>query len=295
MSRFSVAALQLRGANGDNSDAMMAEIDSAVRRFPWVDMVVLAELNVFGASTEHAQPMPGPMEGRFREMARRHGIWLLPGSMYEAAGGRIHNTTPVIDPKGAVIARYRKQFPWAPYEVGVAPGSEFVVFDVPEVGRFGVSICYDMWFPETTRTLAWMGAEVILHPSLTSTIDRDAEIAIVRASAATNQCYFFDVNLAGPLGTGCSCVAGPGGEILYQAGREREVFPLVLDLDYVRDVRRNGWQHLGQPLKSFRDSRMRFPPYAQGHDSPALQRLGELRMASRKKPSTGKRKETPLP
>ena len=46
----------------------------------------------------------------------------------------------------------------------MTPGAEFVVFDVPDVGRFGVSICYDMWFPETTRTLAWMGAEVICTP-----------------------------------------------------------------------------------------------------------------------------------
>jgi predicted amidohydrolase len=82
-------------------------------------------------------------------------------------------------------------YPFEPYEQGVTPGEEFCVFDIPEVGRFGVSICYDMWFPETTRTLAWMGAEVILHPTMTGTIDRDAELAIVRASAVTNQVYFF--------------------------------------------------------------------------------------------------------
>src|SRR3546814_4288082 len=95
-------------------------------------------------------------------------------------------------------------FPFAPYERGVAPGSEFVVFDVPGAGRFGVSICYDMWFPETTRSLASLGAEVILHPTLTNTIDRDAELAIARASAATNQCYFVDINVAGALGVGRS-------------------------------------------------------------------------------------------
>ena len=72
-----------------------------------------------------------------------------------------------------------------------------MVFDVPSVGRFGVSNCYDMWFPETTRTLAAMGAEVILHPSMTNTIDRDVELAIARTNAAINQCYFFDINVAG--------------------------------------------------------------------------------------------------
>jgi predicted amidohydrolase len=126
-----------------------------------------------------------------------------------------------------------------------------------------------------------MGAEVILHPSLTSTIDRDAEIAMIRAHGAQNQVYFFDVNLAGPLGVGRSCVAGPGGEVIHQAGKIREIMPLKLDLEYVREVRRNGWQNLGQPLKSFRDSQVIFPQYTQGYDSEPLEELGELRMPGR--------------
>ena len=60
----------------------------------------------------------------------------------------------MIDPNGNVVGRYRKMFPFQPYENHVEPGTEFLVFDVPDVGRFGVSICYDMWFPETSRTLA---------------------------------------------------------------------------------------------------------------------------------------------
>jgi len=153
-----------------------------------------------------------------------------------------------------------------------------VVFDVPDIGRFGVSICYDLWFPETSRTLAWMGAEVILHPTLTSTIDRDVELCMVRAAAATNQCYFFDVNVSGPLGVGQSMLAGPGGEVVYQADRGREIIPLQLDLQYVRDVRANGWQNLGQPLKSFRDSKVQFPPYSEGYASESLKALGPLRL-----------------
>jgi predicted amidohydrolase len=281
MTRFSIAGLQLEAASGDNLDSMETEIDAAVRRFPWLDMLVLAELNAFGGGAEHALPMPGPAEQRFCEIARRHGVWLLPGSMLEKSDGHIYNTAPVINPDGEVLARYRKQFPWLPYEKGVTPGDEFVVFDVPDIGRFGVSICYDMWFPETIRTLAWMGAEVILHPSLTSTIDREAEIAMVRAHAASNQCYFFDVNLAGPLGVGQSCIAGPGGEIIYQAGKGREIIPLKLDLDYLREVRKDGWQNLGQPLKSFRDSKVEFPQYSQGYASASLEALGELRLAER--------------
>jgi deaminated glutathione amidase len=279
MSKFAIAGLQLEAANGDNLDRIEAEVEQAMRRFPWLDMVVLAELNAFGTDTEAAQPLPGPAEQRFCEMARRLGIWLLPGSVFERAGDRVYNTAPVIDPDGKVIARHRKLFPWLPYEKGVAAGDEFVVFDVPDVGRFGVSICYDMWFPETIRTLAWLGAEVILHPSLTSTIDRQAEHAIVRAHAATNQCYFFDVNLAGPLGVGESCIAGPGGEVIYQAGKGREIIPLKIDLGYLRDVREHGWHNLCQPLKSFRDSSLQYPPYRAGQVSPSLAALGPLRHA----------------
>ncbi|MCC5868325.1 MAG: carbon-nitrogen hydrolase family protein [Gammaproteobacteria bacterium] len=280
MSKFSIAGLQLEAAHGNNLGTMEAEIELAVKRFPWLDMVVLAELNAFGSRTEHAQPLPGPAEQRFCETARRLGIWLLPGSLFERAGERIYNTAPVINPDGEVVARHRKQFPWLPYEQGVSAGEDFVVFDVPDIGRFGVSICYDMWFPETIRTLAWMGAEVILHPSLTSTIDRHAELAIVRSHAAINQCYFIDVNLAGPLGVGESCIAGPGGELIYQAGKGREIIPLTIDLNYVRDVRENGWHNLGQPLKSFRDSKLRFPPYLEGQASPALAALGPMKRAA---------------
>src|SRR3546814_358154 len=170
-------------------------------------------------------------------------------------------------------------FPFAPYERGVAPGSEFVVFDVPGAGRFGVSICYDMWFPETTRSLASLGAEVILHPTLTNTIDRDAELAIARASAATNQCYFVDINVAGALGVGRSVICGPGGEVIHQAGSGREVIAFEVDFAHVRRCRERGWQGLGQPLKSFRDSTVAFPAYgAAAAPSDALCEFGASRV-----------------
>lgn len=283
MTTFGIAGLQLQTKPGDNTDNILAEIDKVMAKHPWLEMIVLPELNACGADRALAEPMPGPAEDRFCGIARKHGIWLIPGSFYEKDGDETYNTVPVIDPEGAVVARYRKLFPWLPYENVTAAGSDFVVFDVPGVGRFGVSNCYDMWFPETIRTLAWMGAEIILHPSLTSSIDRDAEIAMIRAHGAQNQVYFFDVNLAGPLGVGQSCISGPGGEVVYQAGKGREIIPLKLDLDYLRNVREEGWQNLGQPLKSFRDSAVKFPVYEDGRDSEALHGLGELRLPGRPK------------
>jgi predicted amidohydrolase len=277
MRPFGIAGLQLQLARGDNCERVAEEVAAVKRRLPWVEMVVVGELALFGAATANAQPLPGPAEDRMRQAAREAGVWLVPGSLFEQDGGRIYNTAPVIDPEGRVVARYRKLYPFLPYEQGVTAGSDFVVFDVPEVGRFGLSICYDMWFPETTRTLAWMGAEVILHPGMTNTIDRQAELAIARASAATNQVYYVDINVAGPLGVGLSGVFGPGGEVIHQAGSGHEVIAVELDLDHVTRVRERGWQGLGQPLKSFRDHPLTFAPYSQGAGaSPAFAGLGPL-------------------
>lgn len=279
MSRFSIAALQLELQNGNNLDRLDQEIDSACRRFPWLDMIVIGELAAYGSRIAQAEAAEGNAEQRMCEAARRNQVWLVPGSYFEKKTGKIFNTAPVISPSGEIIARYRKLFPFLPYESEVTPGNEFVVFDVPDVGRFGLSICYDMWFPETTRTLAWMGAEVILHPSMTNTIDRDAELAIARANATINQCYFIDINVAGDLGLGRSAVYGPGGEIIHVAGSGREVIAAELDLEAVRSARQRGWLGLTQPLKSFRDSVVEFPQYAlASRRSSYLDALGVLSM-----------------
>lgn len=276
MSGFGVGCLQLALGPGDNLAELAREIRAAKARLPWLQMMLLPELFAFGVSPSFAQPMPGPAEDFFADLAAELGIWLIPGSLFEKDGDQVFNTAPVIDPTGKVIARHRKLYPFQPYETGVASGQEPVVFDVPGVGRFGVSICYDMWFPETVRAMVWQGAEVILHPSLTNTIDREAERAIARASAAINQCYFLDLNGAGDLGFGRSGFYGPGGEVIWEAGSGREIVALDLDLELVRRVRRRGWNGLGQSLKSFRDGPRVFPPYEAGARSPFLDALGPL-------------------
>ncbi|MEO8159867.1 MAG: carbon-nitrogen hydrolase family protein [Arenimonas sp.] len=269
--------MQLAFTPGDNIAQLVAEISSVAKRFPWVRMVLAGELCGFGANTDFAQGMPGDAEAQLCRVAAQHGLWVIPGSLYERRDGVIHNTTPVIDPAGNVIARYRKIFPFLPYERNIEPGSQFVVFDVPEVGRFGISICYDMWFPETTRSLCSLGAEVILHPTMTNTIDREVEICMARASAAVNQCYFVDVNVAGSLGVGQSVICGPGGEVVYQAGVGREIMPFEVDFGHLRRCRERGWQGLGQPLKSFRDNTIVYPAYAAARaESEALAQLGPL-------------------
>ena len=276
-------------ASHSNVDMMEFKLNVLMSIYPWVQMVVFSELSVHGPLSQYAQEFPNKDIERFQKMASKYGIWLLPGSMFEKEGANIYNTAVVINPAGELVGKYRKMFPFFPYEEGVSPGNKFFTFDVPNVGRFGVSICYDMWFPETSRTLATMGAEVILHPTLTGTIDRDIELSIARSTAAINQCYFFDVNGLGPGGNGKSIVCGPDGRILYQAGQIEEFIPIEIDLDRVKRSREQGVLRLGQPLKSFRDNLSEFNIYQNGTEHPYLDSLGPLI-----KPSKIKKKQADL-
>jgi len=148
---------------------------------------------------------------------------------------------------------------------------------VPEVGRFGLSICYDIWFPETTRQLTSQGVEVLLHPVLTGTTDRDAEVAIARATAAQFQCYVFDVNGLAAGGVGKSLVVDPTALVLHQSGGQEDMFPIEVDLDLVRRQRETGMKGLGQVLKSFRDREADFSVYDRASGADAyLNTLGPL-------------------
>jgi predicted amidohydrolase len=229
----------------------------------------------------NALAFPNDVETHFRSVAAKHGIWLIPGSMFRTEGDRVFNTASVINPQGEVVGRYDKQFPFYPYEVGVTGGTEFLIWDVPDVGRFGISICYDMWFPETSRTLAVQGVEVLLHPTLTATMDRDVELAIAQATAACNQCFIFDINGLGDGGTGRSIVCGPDGRVLYLASTGPELIPVEIDMERVQRSRERGLLRLGQPLKSFRDRRVNFDIYDAGHEFPYLKALGPLTKPTR--------------
>lgn len=245
-------------ASYSNVEAMKLKLNILMHLYPWVDMVVYSELCAYGPLAHHSLTRIEDFEEPMQELARKHKVWLLPGSVFHTVEGKIYNTASVIDPQGNVVKRYRKMFPFYPYEVGVTPGHEFCLFDVPDVGRFGVSICYDMWFPETTRTLVVNGAEVILHPTLTGTIDREIELSIARATAAMNQCYFFDINGLDAGGSGRSIICGPEGRVMYQAQNNEEMIPIEINLEKVRRSRELGLLRLGQPLKSFRDHLGRF-------------------------------------
>lgn len=276
MSRFSIAGIQMSITMNNNIAEMAKRMEVLFHLYPWVQMVVFSELAPHGPSKPAAEPIGGPVETELAALARRFNCWLVPGSYFEKNGDRIYNTTPVINPAGEVVTRYRKMFPFTPYEEGVTQGEEFCVFDVPGAGRVGVSICYDLWFPEVTRTLTSMGAEVILNPVLASFIDRPADLAIAQGSAAMFQSYIFHINglLAG--GNGYSMVIDPAGQILHRGNVGEEMIPVEVDFELVRRQRREGVLKMGQPHKSFRDNKVPFPVYDPGFDRSYLEGLGPL-------------------
>jgi len=279
MTPFAIAGIQMNvSALESNVDGMKQRLDVLMARFPWTQMVLFSELAPFGPLSRNAMAFPNPVLDDFCAAARKHNIWLIPGSMFERdQDGLIYNTSVVINPQGEIIQKYRKMFPFRPYEAGIEAGNGFCIFDVPNVGRFGLSICYDIWFPETTRQLTSQGVEVLLHPVLTGTTDRDAELAIARATAAQFQCYVIDINGLSAGGVGRSCIIDPTSMVLHQSAGQEDMFPIEIDLDQVRRQRETGLKGLGQVLKSFRERPTDFSVYDRDSGTDAyLQQLGPL-------------------
>jgi len=289
---FAIAALQLE-IDAWDGDAVVARMEEVVRQhaagFPWIDLYVAPELALSGyvhftnftpqQLTEAAQPIPGPRVERMQKLANRVGKWIVPGSMWELGDdGTRYNTAVVINPAGEIVAKYRKMYPWLPYEVGTGTGDEYCVFDIPDVGRIGLAICYDTWFPEVSRNLAWMGAEVILRPTLTPTSDRETELVMSRANAAFNQCYFVDVNGCGPWGGGRSAIYDPNGRVLQEHGAGGAVLTEILDLDLVHTTREHGTLGLCQTWKQLRDTNAPQPMYEDLASGDIFKTIGDLEL-----------------
>ena len=131
MKPFSIAAVQMHvSATHSNVELMKTKIELTMTIYPWVQMIVFSELAGYGPLTHNAQPVPGPFEEEMCKMASKHNVWLLPGSIFERSpDGKIYNTASIIDPNGNVVKRYRKMFPFLPYEENVTSGDEFCLFD----------------------------------------------------------------------------------------------------------------------------------------------------------------------
>lgn len=286
-----VAGIQMAPVAWDPaaSQAKMAQrVEQVTDTFPWVDLILFPELMPTalapfapGAPSDFeaqaAEPIPGPTTQRFAALAARYHRWLVPGSLFEREGNDVYNTAVVFSPQGEMVARYRKLFPWRPYEQ-TTPGDHLCLFDVPGKGRIGLCICYDLWFPEVSRGLALRGAEVILHPSLTTTVDRPQEQILARATAIFNQAYFIDVNGLAPVGGGLSIFVDPNGRDLQTAGEHESIITEVLDLDLVATVRQSGTLGLSCLLKQFRDQAPLTKRLVAEADTAWMEGLGPLAM-----------------
>jgi deaminated glutathione amidase len=196
----------------------------------------------------------GPIVGALREEAAKRGVWLLGGGMPEASDdpARPYNTSVLIDRKGELAATYRKVHLFdvslpdgtsLRESAATSAGSQAVTAEVLGV-RVGLSICYDVRFPELYRVLAARGAEVIAIPSaFTLATTRDHWEPLLRARAIENQCFVVAPNQIGPHPPGPRCggrsmIVDPWGLVLAQAPDTEAAIVADLDFEMLERVRR---------------------------------------------------------
>jgi len=257
-----VAAIQM--ASGPNVQANLAEaarlIDSAVAQ--GAELVVLPENFALMAMTEDErvaiaeQPGKGPIQEFLRNQSKKHGIWLVGGTvpMVSSVEGKARATCLMMNAAGEQVARYDKihlfdvlikdsQERYSESSTTEA-GDEAVVVDTP-LGRVGIAICYDLRFPELFRNLTDQGMEICVMPSAFTAITGKAHWEpLVRARAIENQCYLiaadqggFHIN--GRATHGDSMVVDPWGNILNRLMSGSGVVVANIDHDFLLSTRKN--------------------------------------------------------
>jgi deaminated glutathione amidase len=220
-------------------------------------LVVLPEYLQYRGSDDgyraSARAIPGPWTDRFAAVAARNEAWILVGSLAEASDdpARPFNTSVLIGPDGSIAATYRKihlfdvtveDGPVDRESDRVSPGDRAVVAEVDGV-RVGLSICYDLRFPELYRALALAGAEVLSVPAnFTERTGRDHWEVLLRARAIENGAYVLAPGqVGGPPGQpafGRSMIVDPWGTVVAQAPDRVGIITAELDLSRVRSIRR---------------------------------------------------------
>jgi predicted amidohydrolase len=255
---FLAAALQLTSTS--DAEANWRSAEELVRRAAALGARLVAtpeNTNYLGPHDEkvrRAEPLDGPTCRRFGGLAADLGIHVLLGSFNEASPqpGRCFNTSVLFGPEGAPWAVYRKLHLFdveLPGRVSVresatrAPGTGVVTVPT-ELGTLGLSICYDLRFPELYRTLVRAGAEILVVPSAFTFPTGAAHWEVLcRARAVENQCYLIAADQTGtsPHGFadfGDSLIVDPWGRVLARAGDGEDVVTADVDLAYLARVRR---------------------------------------------------------
>ena len=255
--RLSVALIQLDAtadvdANIERATALAAEAAQSGARF-----VVLPEYLQYRGGDDgfraSARPIPGPFTDVFAEVARRHDAWILAGSLAELADDplRPSNTSVLIAPDGSIAAAYRKihlfdvavdDGPVDEESARVSGGTQPVCAEVDGI-KVGLTICYDLRFPELYRTLALAGAEILTVPAnFTERTGRDHWEVLLRARAIENGAWVLAAGQSGgPPGQpafGRSMVVDPWGTVVAQAPDGVGIVHALVDTDRVAAVRR---------------------------------------------------------
>jgi predicted amidohydrolase len=258
MSTLRVALVQLE-ARDDVAANVARAASLAGSAAAGADLVVLPEYVQYRGSDAgyraSAAPIPGPTTEPFAAVAREHGCWMLAGSHAEASPvpSRPYNTAVLFDRSGAIAARYRKLHlfdvavdagPSDTESARVTPGDRAVVASVDGVG-LGLSICYDLRFPELYRALALAGAGVLAVPAVfTARTGRDHWEVLLRARAIENGAWVIAAAGCGAGGPGAipawghSLVVDPWGRVVADGAEAEGVVRAELDLDAVAAARR---------------------------------------------------------
>lgn len=211
-----------------------------------------------------AEPIPGPSTEFYGEIARKHGIVLVTSLFERRAAGLYHNTAVIFEKDGTIAGKYRKmhipddpayyeKFYFTPGDLGFQP------IDT-SVGRLGVQVCWDQWYPEGARLMALAGAEILIYPTAIGYESSDtpeeqerqrmAWQTVQRGHAVANGLPVITVNRVGhepdPSGQtrgiqfwGTSFVAGPQGELLYEGSKDQEENKVIeVDMHRCEQVRR---------------------------------------------------------
>ena len=256
------------------------------------ELIVLQELHnsLYFCQTECvdnfnlAEPIPGPSTKLFGEIAKQLGVVIVTSLFEKRAPGLYHNTAVVIERDGTIAGTYRKmhipddpayyeKFYFTPGDLGFHP------IDT-SVGRLGVMVCWDQWYPEAARLMALQGAELLIYPTAIGYDQNDtpeeqqrqrtAWQTVQRGHAVANGLPVVAVNRVGhepdPSGQtqgiqfwGTSFVAGPQGEVIYEASADEEESIIVgLDLHHSEQVRR-WWPFLrDRRIENYHDILRRF-------------------------------------
>ncbi len=264
----------IQQANSSDREENLSRLQSKIRRLATqgAELIVMQELHngLYFCQTEEtavfdqAEPIPGPSTHSFGELAKELKIVIVLSLFERRAPGLYHNTAVVIENDGAIAGKYRKmhipddpayyeKFYFTPGDLGFHP------IDT-SVGRLGLLVCWDQWYPEAARLMALAGAEMLIYPTAIGweSSDMEAEkqrqldawITLQRAHAVANGIPVVSVNRTGfeadPLGQtkgiqfwGNSFVSGPQGEILYRASAEEETEQIIeIDKKRTENVRR---------------------------------------------------------